>query len=47
VEAALAVIEARSQQRSEKKGQLELALQQAHYEAARAGGKVHDRWHPL
>jgi DNA invertase Pin-like site-specific DNA recombinase len=36
VEAALAVIEARSQQRSEKKGQLELALQQARYEAARA-----------
>jgi DNA invertase Pin-like site-specific DNA recombinase len=35
VEAALAVIEARSQQRSEKKGQLELALQQARYEAAR------------
>lgn len=36
VEAALAVIEARSQQRSEKKGQLDLALQQARYEAARA-----------
>jgi DNA invertase Pin-like site-specific DNA recombinase len=36
VEAALAVIEARSQQRSEKKAQLELALQQARYEAARA-----------
>ena len=36
VEAALAAIEARSQQRSEKKGQLELALQQARYEAARA-----------
>jgi hypothetical protein len=36
VEAALAVIEARSQQRSEKKGQLGLALQQARYEAARA-----------
>jgi excisionase family DNA binding protein len=36
VEAALAVIEARSQQRSDKKGQLELALQQARYEAARA-----------
>jgi excisionase family DNA binding protein len=36
VEAALAVIEARSQQRSEKKGQLELALRQARYEAARA-----------
>ena len=36
VEAALAAIEARSQQRSDKKGQLELALQQARYEAARA-----------
>jgi excisionase family DNA binding protein len=36
VEAALAAIEARSQQRSEKRGQLELALQQARYEAARA-----------
>ncbi|MEE8226092.1 MAG: recombinase family protein [Kiloniellales bacterium] len=36
VEAALAAIEARSQQRSEKKGQRELALQQARYEAARA-----------
>ncbi len=36
VEAALAVIEARSQRRSEKKDQLELALQQARYEAARA-----------
>jgi excisionase family DNA binding protein len=36
VEAALAAIEARSQQRSEKKAQLELALQQARYEAARA-----------
>jgi DNA invertase Pin-like site-specific DNA recombinase len=36
VEAALAAIEARSQQRSEKKGQLELALQQARYETARA-----------
>src|SRR5713226_762933 len=36
VEAALAVIETRSRQRSEKKGQLELALQQARYEAARA-----------
>jgi DNA invertase Pin-like site-specific DNA recombinase len=36
VEAALAAIEARGQQRSEKKGQLELALQQARYEAARA-----------
>ena len=36
VEAALAVIDARSQRRSEKKGQLELALQQARYEAARA-----------
>src|SRR3954453_12318694 len=35
VKAALAAIEARSQQRSEKKGQLELALQQARYEAAR------------
>lgn len=30
------VIQARSQQRSEKKGQLELALQQARYEAAPA-----------
>jgi excisionase family DNA binding protein len=36
VEAALAAIEARSQQRSEKRGQVELALQQARYEAARA-----------
>src|SRR5216684_745768 len=36
VEAALAVIETRSRQRSEKKGQLELALQQARYEAAGA-----------
>jgi hypothetical protein len=36
VEAALAAIGARSQQRSEKKGQLVLALQQARYEAARA-----------
>jgi excisionase family DNA binding protein len=36
VEAALAAIEACSQQRSEKKGQLQLALQQARYEAARA-----------
>jgi len=36
VEAALAAIEARSQQRSEKRGQLELALQQVRYEAARA-----------
>ena len=36
VEAALAVIEARNQRRSEKKGQLDLALQQARYEAARA-----------
>jgi DNA invertase Pin-like site-specific DNA recombinase len=36
VEAALAAIEARSLQLSEKKGQLELALQQARYEAARA-----------
>jgi excisionase family DNA binding protein len=36
VEAALAVIETRSRRRSEKKGQLELALQQARYEAARA-----------
>src|SRR5207302_9797416 len=36
MEAALAVIEARSQRRSEKKGQLDLALQQARYEAARA-----------
>jgi DNA invertase Pin-like site-specific DNA recombinase len=35
-EAALAVIEARDQQRSEKKDQLELALRQARYEAARA-----------
>jgi len=36
VEAVLAVIETRSQQRSEKRDQLELALQQARYEAARA-----------
>ena len=36
VEAALAVIEARNQRRSEKKRQLDLALQQARYEAARA-----------
>ena len=36
VQAALAAIEARSQQRSEKRGQLELALQQARYEAVRA-----------
>jgi len=36
VETALAAIEARGQQRSEKKIQLELALQQAGYEAARA-----------
>jgi hypothetical protein len=36
VEAALAAIQARSQQRSEKKAQLDLALQQARYEAARA-----------
>ena len=36
VEAAVAAIEACRQQRSEKKGQLELALRQAHYEAARA-----------
>src|SRR5438477_333877 len=36
VEAALAAIEAHSQQHSERKGQLELALQQARYEAARA-----------
>jgi hypothetical protein len=36
VEAALAAIEARGQQRSEKRDQLELALQQARYEAARA-----------
>jgi excisionase family DNA binding protein len=36
VEAALAVIDTRTQQRSEKKRQLELALQQARYEAARA-----------
>jgi excisionase family DNA binding protein len=36
VEAALAAIEARSQLRSEKKAQFELALQQARYEAARA-----------
>jgi excisionase family DNA binding protein len=35
VEAALAVIDARGQQRSEKKQQLDLALQQARYEAAR------------
>jgi len=36
VEAALAVIDARNQRRSEKRRQLELALQQARYEAARA-----------
>ena len=36
VEAALAAIEARSQQKSDKKGQLDMALQQARYEAARA-----------
>ncbi len=36
VEAALAAIEARGQRRSEKKDQLELALQQARYETARA-----------
>jgi len=36
VEAALAAIEARGQRRSEKKDHLELALQQARYEAARA-----------
>ena len=36
VEAVLAVIETRSQQRSDKRDQLELALQQARYEAARA-----------
>jgi excisionase family DNA binding protein len=36
VEAALAAIEARGQERSEKKRQLEFALQQARYEAARA-----------
>jgi hypothetical protein len=36
IEAALAAIEERGQQRSAKKGQLELALQQARYEAARA-----------
>lgn len=36
VEAALAVIETRGQQRSEKRRHLELALQQARYEAARA-----------
>ncbi|MGZ8410875.1 MAG: recombinase family protein [Hyphomicrobium sp.] len=36
VEAALAAIEARSQLRSEKKAQFELALQQARFEAARA-----------
>ena len=36
VEAALPAIEARDQQRSEKKAQLELALQHARYEAARA-----------
>ncbi len=36
VEAALAAIEAHSQQRFEKKGQRELALQQTRYEAARA-----------
>ena len=36
VEAALAAIESRSQQRSERKTQLELALRQARYEASRA-----------
>lgn len=36
MEAALAVIDARNQRRSEKRRQLELALQQARYEAARA-----------
>ncbi len=36
VEAALTAIEARDQRRSEKRAQLELALQQARYEAARA-----------
>lgn len=36
IEAALSAITARSRQRSEKKSQLELALQQARYEAARA-----------
>jgi excisionase family DNA binding protein len=36
VEAALAVIETRGRQRSDKKEQLELALQQARYEAVRA-----------
>ena len=36
VEAALAAIDARSHRRSEKQGQLEFALQQARYEAARA-----------
>jgi hypothetical protein len=36
VEAALAAIEARDQRLSEKRGQLELALQQARYEAVRA-----------
>jgi excisionase family DNA binding protein len=36
VEAALAAIDARSQRRTEKQGQLEFALQQARYEAARA-----------
>jgi excisionase family DNA binding protein len=36
VEAALSVIDARNQRRSEKRRQLELALQQARYEAARA-----------
>jgi hypothetical protein len=36
LEAALAAIQARSQQRSEKKAQLDLALEQARYEAARA-----------
>ncbi len=36
VEAALAAVEARSQHRSDKRRQLDLALQQARYEAARA-----------
>jgi DNA invertase Pin-like site-specific DNA recombinase len=36
IEAALAVAEARSHQRSDKRGQLDLALEQARYEATRA-----------
>jgi len=45
VEAALAAIEARGQRRSEKRQQLELALQQARYEAAR-GQREYDAADP-